>query len=80
MRFPWFKRFGIVFVPKSIPGIVIVLAAIAFLVHAFIDIDGQSHSVSDTLMNFVFVLLIVTALYTSIAYFTSKERSAEHGE
>ncbi len=80
MRFPWFKRFGIVFVPKSIPGIVIVLAAMVFLVRAFIDIDGRSHSVSDTLMNFVFVLLIVTAVYTSIAYFTSKDRSVEHGE
>jgi hypothetical protein len=57
MKFPWFKRIGIFF---------------AFAVYSFLDIDGKSHSVSDTLMNFVFMLLIIGAIYSLIAYLTSR--------
>ena len=76
MNFPWFKRIGIFFIPASIAGWIILLAGFVFAVFSFMDIDGRSHSVSDTLMNFVFMLLIICAVYSLIAYMTS--RGANH--
>jgi hypothetical protein len=72
MKLNWFRREGIFFLPTSIVGWVILLAGIAFAVYSFIDIDSRSHSVSDTLINFVFMLLIIGAVYSLIAYFTSR--------
>ncbi len=68
----WFVRKGIFFFPVSIIGWLVLLAAIAFCVYSFIDIDSRSHSASDTLINFFFIALIVAVVYSSIAYFTSK--------
>lgn len=71
MSFHWFARKGIFFFPSSLPGWIILLASIAFLVWTFIDIDSRSHSVSDTLINFVFNGLIVAVVYSLLAFFTS---------
>jgi hypothetical protein len=73
MKFPWFNRSGIVFIPRTIIGWIIFLAGAAFAIFKFIEIDKKSHSVSDTLMNFVFNLLIIGAVYTLIAFLTSRE-------
>jgi hypothetical protein len=72
MNFPWFKRTGIFFVPVSIAGWLILIAGLAFAVYSFMDIDSRSHSSSDTLMNFAFMLLIIGAVYSLIAYGTSR--------
>jgi hypothetical protein len=72
MKLPWFKRNGIFFVPISISGWIIFLIGLAFAIYSFIDIDGRSHSVSDTLINFVFMVLIIGAVYSLIAYVTSR--------
>jgi hypothetical protein len=72
MNFPWFKRIGIFFIPSTIAGRIILVAGIAFAIYSFIDIDRRSHSVSDTLMNFVFMCLIIGAVYSLIAYATSR--------
>jgi len=72
MNFPWFKRTGIFFIPATVVGWIILLAGFVFAVFSFMDIDGRSHSVSDTLMNFVFMLLIIGAVYSLIAYLTSR--------
>jgi hypothetical protein len=72
MKFPWFKRIGIFFIPTTIPGWLILIAGFAFAVYSFIDIDSRSHSNSDTLMNFVFMCLIIGAIYSLIAYATSR--------
>jgi len=72
MNFPWFRRIGILFIPVTIAGWIILLAGFVFAVISFLDIDGRSHSVSDTLMNFVFMLLIIGAVYSLIAYLTSR--------
>ncbi|MDE3182049.1 MAG: hypothetical protein KGM16_01410 [Bacteroidota bacterium] len=72
MNFPWFKRIGIFFLPKVLVGWIILLVAIAYAVYQFIDIDSRSHSVSDTLINFFFMLLIIGAVYSLIAFFTSR--------
>jgi len=72
MNFPWFKRTGIFFVPVSVAGWLILVAGLAFAVYSFMDIDSRSHSSSDTLMNFAFMLLIIGAVYSLIAYATSR--------
>ena len=72
MNFPWFKRVGIFFIPASVAGWIILVAGIVFAIISFMSIDGRSHSVSDTMMNFVFMLLIIGAVYSLIAYLTSR--------
>ena len=74
MRVNWFTRKGIFFFPVSLVGWLIAIAALGYCVYLFIDIDSRSHSVSDTLMNFVFKALLVFAAYSIIAFFTSKEK------
>lgn len=49
MKSIWFKRIGWIYLPISIPGVVITLAALAFCAQMFLAIDRHSHSVSDTL-------------------------------
>jgi membrane protein DedA with SNARE-associated domain len=72
MKLNWFKRNGIIFLPISIIGWIILLIGFIYSIYTFIDIDSRSHSVSDTLINFVFRLLIVIAVYSLIAYLTSR--------
>jgi hypothetical protein len=72
MNLPWFRRTGIFFIPVNLIGWIILLAGIAYAVYVFLDIDSRSHSVSDTLMNFVFNLLIIGAVYSLIAFLTSR--------
>jgi len=71
MKLPWFRRLGLLFVPASLAGWLIVLAAVAYAVWTFIDIDSRSHSVSDTLINFVFNLMLIGLVYSLVAFFTS---------
>ena len=72
MKLNWFTRKGIIYWPVSIAGYLILLIAAAYAVYSFIDIDSRSHSVSDTMINFVFHLLLIGLAYTIIAYFTEK--------
>ncbi len=72
MNLPWFKRIGIFFIPANLFGWIIFIGGIVFAIYQFIEIDSKSHSVSDTLTNFVFNLLIIGAVYSLIAFFTTK--------
>ncbi len=72
MKLRWFKRNGIIFIPASVIGWIILLAGIVYTVYTFIDIDSRSHSVSDTLMNFVFNFIIILAVYSLIGFLTSR--------
>jgi hypothetical protein len=67
MKKPWFKQVGLFMVPASFFGWLILLSAVAYMIWAFMDIDKNSHSVSDTLINWVFRGLIVAVIYTGIA-------------
>lgn len=49
MKNVWFKRAGWIYVPISVPGAIITLAAVLFCVQVFLAVDHKSHSVSDTL-------------------------------
>ncbi len=75
MKLSWFRRKGFLFVPASVMGWAILIAAAAYAVYVFRDIDSRSHSVSDTLINFVFNLLLIGLVYALIAYFTSSEEA-----
>ncbi len=75
MNIKWFDRKGIFFFPVSLIGWLILIAAIGCCVYLFIDIDSRSHSVSDTLMNFVFNALLVAVVYSIIAFFTSLKKT-----
>jgi hypothetical protein len=77
MKLNWFTRKGIIYLPAAVTGWVILVIAFAYAVYTFIDIDRHSHSVSDTLINFVFNLLIIGLVYTLVAYFTEKRPVAE---
>jgi hypothetical protein len=72
MNLPWFKRTGIFFIPASVIGWLIMIGGMAYAVYIFLDIDKRSHSASDTLINFVFYLLIIAAVYSLVAYLTSR--------
>jgi hypothetical protein len=78
MNFPWFKRIGLFFVPVTLVGWIILVFAVIFAIFSFMDIDGRSHSVSDTMMNFVFMLLIIGAVYSLIAFLTSRGTAQRH--
>ncbi len=67
----WFKRIGLLYFPASVAGRLILLAAAVCAVVLFIQIDSRSHSVSDTLINWVFNLLIIGVIYSLIGFFTS---------
>ena len=73
MNFPWFKRFGIFFIPVSYAGWIALVAGFVYAIYIFIDIDSRSHSASDTLINFVFNLLIIGAVYSLLAFLTSRK-------
>lgn len=75
----WFKRTEIFFVPVSLMGWLLLSGALAYAVYIFIAIDRRSHSVSDTLMNFAFNLLLIGAVYALVAFFTSKKKHASSG-
>jgi len=77
MKLNWFTRKGIIYWPASIAGWVILVLAAAFAIYTFIDIDKDSHSVSDTLTNFVFNLLLIGLVYTIVAYFTEAKRKVD---
>jgi hypothetical protein len=72
MKLPWFKRKGILFIPTTLMGWIILLSMIIYAVYKFLDIDSRSHSASDTLMNFAFSLVIIGAVYTIVAFLTSR--------
>ena len=66
----WFKAYksGYGWYPAHWKGWVILLLYITFLAHSFLQIDLQSHSISDTLIGFFPRVLLFTALLTVITY------------
>ncbi len=74
----WFRPFGIVFLPVSVPGWIISLLMAAFCLHIFLFVEGHSHSVSDTLYG-VFPYWVPTfLLWAWIAGRTSGDSGREN--
>ena len=76
---PYFIRTGILFKPASTIGWVVLFACVVYGVYAFVDIDSTSHSVSDTLINWVFTMAMLTIGYTIFAYLMN-EKDKDHGK
>lgn len=74
MKLNWFIRKGVFYQPASVVGWLILVLAAAYAVYTFIDIDSRSHSASDTLINFVFNLLIIGLVYSVIGYCTEGKK------
>jgi hypothetical protein len=75
MKLPWFKRVGIFYLPISVMGWILFIISILYTLYVFISINNTSHSVSDLMINFVFSILIIGAVYSLIAFFTGKNKS-----
>ncbi len=73
MKLNWFIRKGIFYIPSSIIGWIVFTTGIISLIYIFMLIDNQSHSVSDTLINFFFNGLIIVLCYILFAWFTAKK-------
>jgi phosphate/sulfate permease len=69
-----FERKGIFFIPANFWGWLILTAAVAYAIYKGIQLDSSTHSVSDFLMNLMFSLLIIAAVYSLIAYLTLIKR------
>jgi len=64
MNRKWFREFGLLYLPVSIPGWLATLLALAFCIHIFIFVDSRSHSVTDTLYGiFPYVVPTLLGLY-----------------
>jgi uncharacterized membrane protein len=73
MKFPWFKRNGILCLPVSVMGWITLLAGFVAAVYLFIRIDSRSHSASDTLRPFVIDLFLLFIVYSVIGFLTSRK-------
>ena len=49
MKTKWFKRFGWLYIPVSVPGVIVCVLAAVFCLTVFTAVDRHSHSVGDTL-------------------------------
>jgi hypothetical protein len=73
-----FRRKGIFFIPASVIGWLLLAIAAVYAVYLFIDIDRRSHSVSDTLINWVFKCLLIGIVYSVIGALTQEKESKEN--
>lgn len=71
MKTVWFKRCGWLYMPVSVPGVIITLLALAFCIQVFVAIDRKSHSASDTLYNIFPYFACAFLLYEWVAGRTS---------
>jgi hypothetical protein len=84
MERKWFVRWGWIHVPRSVPGLIALLAALAFCVQVFVAVDRHSHSASDTLYGVFpyfaccFLLLNWLACNTSTQPKFQREGGADH--
>jgi hypothetical protein len=73
MEKPWFKRKGILYIPSSTVGWLLLVLLITYWIYTFIGVDMRTHSVKDTLINFAFNALFGAFVYQIIAYYSSRK-------
>ncbi|HZE87739.1 MAG TPA: hypothetical protein VE090_06075 [Methylomirabilota bacterium] len=78
----WFKahQYGYGWSPSSWQGWLVFFLYIAAIVYSFIQIDMTSHSVSDTLLNFLPRIFIFSALLIIVTYLKGEPTSWHWGE
>ena len=77
MKNPWFTlhKWGTGWIPITWQGWIVTIAFIGFTIYNFFRIDGMSHSVSDTLINFIPQTLVFAGLFSVVCYFKSDKSS-----
>ncbi len=80
MKLNWFRRVGLVYVPGNKAGWIILVVSLGCAIYLFFDIDSRSHSVSDTIINFMLNFLIIGAFYNLIAFMTSSRSTDTNSE
>ncbi len=73
-----FERHGLLMVPAHPLGWAMFAGVLAVVVRSFLVIDARSHSVSDTLMNFAFRVLVIAAMYTLAAMGIDRLQARRH--
>ncbi|PWK76003.1 hypothetical protein LX99_03737 [Mucilaginibacter oryzae] len=73
MKLNWFTRKGIIYLPVSIIGWVILTLAVTYTAIGSVIIGKHSDSVGDMFINSIFNLLLNGLAYTVIAYFTERK-------
>jgi hypothetical protein len=64
MKQAWFRRFGIVFIPISIVGVILYVITLAFCATVVMAADRNSHSVSDLFYGiFPYIVSAFTVLF-----------------
>lgn len=58
----WFKKYGWIYIPVHVAGMIVTLSAIVFLIPVYIAVVRNGHSVSDDLYN-LFVYTSCTAFW-----------------
>ena len=78
----WFKahQHGYGWHPHTWEAWVIFFVYVAALVYSFIQVDSNSHSVSDTLINFLPRFFIFSALLLSVAYLKGEPTTWRWGD
>ena len=78
----WFraKRYGWGWAPASWQGYFVLLLYIAAIIWNFFRIDSVSHSVSDTLINFVPETIVLTVFLMIICYLTGEKPEWRWGD
>ncbi len=61
MRRSWFRTWGWIYRPASVPAAVLVALALAFCAQVFVAVDRHSHSVTDTLYG-IFPFVVPTLM------------------
>lgn len=60
----WFKKWGWIYRPTSVEGVLLLVLAAVFCVQVFVAVDRHSHSASDTLYGiFPFVVPCLILVY-----------------
>jgi amino acid transporter len=77
----WFKakRYGWGWVPATWQGWLVLALYIAIVVANFLRIDASSHSVSDTLINFVPQTILLMLVLIGICYITGERLASPWG-
>ncbi len=76
---PWFRlhKWKTGWVPITWQGWILTLLFIGLIIYNFFRIDETSHSVSDTLINFIPQTVVFAGLFSVFCYFKSERPSGE---
>ncbi len=76
MKHIWFKKFGWVYLPVNVPGVLVSAIILAFCLQVFMVIDRHSHSVSDTLYGIFPYIVPAFLLYLWVGSETSEKETS----